>query len=131
MKKSGILNREINSFISTLGHKDYLTVTDTGLPLPSNVPIADMCLTLGTPTIEEVLKALAEDIVVEGIIIAEEVKTESPEQVGIYEKIFPGVPISYLPDLEFIDETAKSRGVIRTGGLAHYSSVILIAGITY
>lgn len=34
MKKTGILNAQLSHLIATLGHTDFLTICDAGLPIP-------------------------------------------------------------------------------------------------
>ena len=37
MKKNGILNSDISSVLSYMGHTDTITIGDCGLPIPENV----------------------------------------------------------------------------------------------
>ncbi len=45
MKKGTVLNSEISSVISRLGHTDTLVVCDAGLPVPRSTTRIDMALT--------------------------------------------------------------------------------------
>lgn len=45
MKKGTVLNSEISSVISRLGHTDTLVVCDAGLPIPNSTTRIDMALT--------------------------------------------------------------------------------------
>ncbi len=47
MKKGTVLNSEISSVISRLGHTDTLVVCDAGLPVPRSTTRIDMALTQG------------------------------------------------------------------------------------
>lgn len=47
MKKGTVLNSEISSVISRLGHTDTLVVCDAGLPIPNSTARIDMALTQG------------------------------------------------------------------------------------
>ena len=42
MKKHGIINSEISSVLSYMGHKDQICIGDAGLPIPSNVKRIDL-----------------------------------------------------------------------------------------
>lgn len=44
MKKGTVLNSEISSVISRLGHTDTLVVCDAGLPIPNSTARIDMAL---------------------------------------------------------------------------------------
>lgn len=48
MKKGTVLNSDISSVISRLGHTDTLVVCDAGLPIPKSTTRIDMALTRGT-----------------------------------------------------------------------------------
>lgn len=45
MKKGTVLNSDISSVISRLGHTDTLVVCDAGLPIPKSATRIDMALT--------------------------------------------------------------------------------------
>ena len=47
MKKGTVLNSDISSVISRLGHTDTLVVCDAGLPIPKSTTRIDMALTQG------------------------------------------------------------------------------------
>lgn len=47
MKKNGILNSDISSVLSYMGHTDTITIGDCGLPIPENVSRIDLSLTFG------------------------------------------------------------------------------------
>lgn len=47
MKKGAVLNSEISSVISRLGHTDTLVVCDAGLPIPNSTARIDMALNPG------------------------------------------------------------------------------------
>ncbi len=51
MKKGTVLNSDISSVISRLGHTDTLVVCDAGLPIPKSTTRIDMALTQGVPSI--------------------------------------------------------------------------------
>ena len=55
MKKGTVLNSDISSMISRLGHTDTLVVCDAGLPIPKSTTRIDMALTQGVPSFMQVL----------------------------------------------------------------------------
>ena len=79
MRQTVLLNSEISSVISRMGHTDMLTVGDCGLPVPEGVQRIDLALRLGVPRFLEVLDTILEELCVEKIILAEEICTASPE----------------------------------------------------
>lgn len=44
MKKSGILNSEVASVVADMGHMDWLSIGDTGMPVPMETKKIDLCV---------------------------------------------------------------------------------------
>ncbi len=79
MKKGTVLNSDISSVISRLGHTDTLVVCDAGLPIPKSTTRIDMALTQGVPSFMQVLGVVTNEMQVEAVIIAEEIKQHNPQ----------------------------------------------------
>lgn len=131
MKKDGIINSEISRVIAEMGHKDSLVIADCGLPIPQKVERIDLSLTKGYPNFLKILEATLEDLVVEKVILAEEIKTTSPELEAKIIKLLPEVEIEYISHFEFKRETKNSRAVIRSGEVIPYANIILISGVDF
>jgi len=84
MKRHGILNSHISKILSDLGHTDQIVIADAGLPIPDGVLRIDLSLKLGTPSFKEVVSAIAEDMVIEKMVIADEMETNN---LAIYQFI--------------------------------------------
>ena len=65
MKKGTVLNADISSVISRLGHTDTLVVCDAGLPVPRSSARIDMALTHGVPSFMQVLEVVTSEMQVE------------------------------------------------------------------
>jgi len=131
MKKHGALNSEIDKLLADLGHTDQLTIGDLGLPVPTGVKKIDLALKLGSPSFEEVLLVMQQEMEVEAIVLAEEIKTENAEQWQLIQKTFPNVPIRFVPHEAFKEETKESKAIIRTGEATPYSNIILQAAVIF
>lgn len=79
MKKGTVLNAEISSVISRLGHTDTLVVCDAGLPVPRSTTRIDMALTQGVPSFMQVLDVVTAEMQVEAAILATEIKHHNPQ----------------------------------------------------
>ena len=132
MRKTVLLNANISSVISRMGHTDMLTVGDCGLPVPDGVERIDLALKLGVPAFLETLDVILEELCVEKIILAEEIKTASP---AMHEQILARfgekVQLEYVAHTEFKKTTAASKAVVRTGECTPYANVILCSGVTF
>lgn len=131
MKKHGALNSEIDKLLADLGHTDQLTIGDLGLPVPTGVKKIDLAIKLGSPSFEEVLLVMQQEMAVEAIVLAEEIKTENAEQWQLIQKTFPNVPIRFVPHEAFKEETKESKAIIRTGEATPYSNIILQAAVIF
>lgn len=132
MRKTVLLNSDISSVISRMGHTDMLTIGDCGLPIPQNVQRIDLALKLGVPAFLETLDTVLQELCVEKIILAEEIKTVSPEMhAAILERFSEKVQVEYVPHTDFKQATAFSRAIVRTGECTAYANVILVSGVTF
>lgn len=132
MRKTVLLNSNISSVISRMGHTDMLTVGDCGLPIPDGVERIDLALKKGVPAFLDVLDTILEELCVEKIILAEEIKTASPEMhAAILARFGEGVQVEYVPHVQFKQQSAQTKAVVRTGECTPYANVILCSGVTF
>lgn len=132
MRKTVLLNSNISSVISRMGHTDMLTVGDCGLPIPDGVERIDLALKKGVPAFLDVLDTILEELCVERIILAEEIKTASPEMCdAILARFGEDVQVEYVPHAQFKQQSAQTKAVVRTGECTPYANVILCSGVTF
>jgi len=132
MLKTGILNPTLARVLAELGHADTLVVSDAGLPVPNGPERLDLAWMPGKPALLEVLEEILKYIVVEKAILAEEIKTVSPDfHKKILDMLPAGVPVEYIQHVELKRQSASAKAVVRTGEFTSYSSVILVAGCVY
>jgi len=127
MKKSGILNSEISRVLSYMGHTDRICVGDCGLPIPDCTERIDLALKFGVPTFMDTLKTLCEDMKVEKIVLADEIKTMNPKVLTEIEELFAGreIEVEFVPHVQLKKLTEDCKAVIRTGETSAYANVIL------
>ena len=131
MKKYGVLNKDISELIASMGHYDQLTICDAGLPIPEYVWRIDLAVKEGLPGFVEVVQAIAKDMVVQQIILAEEVKETSPDIDKQIREIFANVEVIYIPHDTFKEQSTKSKAIIRTGEFTPFSNVIIVSGVAF
>ena len=131
MKKKGILNPELNRVISSMGHFDLLTVCDAGLPIPLDVERIDLSIEENLPRFLDVVSAIAKDLEVQRIVLAEEAIEKNPAIIEGLQSIFRDVEVDYITHESFKLLTQKSRAVIRTGECSPYANVILESGVIF
>jgi len=128
VKKAGIINQPISAVISGLGHTDTITISDAGLPIPATTERIDLALTTGVPSFLQTLQVILEELHVEKAIVAEEMKSVSPQIFETVSQILGEVPIELVPHISFKEQTADSRAIIRTGEFTPYANIILVSG---
>ena len=131
MKKTTLLHSDLSYIVATLGHLDMLVIADAGLPIPSETVRIDLALTKGIPGATQTLKVVLEEMKVEKVILAEEVKSHNPTFLADVQELLPDVPVEFVPHLELKTRTASARAVVRTGEFAPYANVILVSGVVF
>jgi len=137
MKKHGILNSDISRVLSYLGHTDRICIGDCGLPVPAGPERIDLALRFGQPSFMEVLEAVAGDMKVEKIILAEEMREQNPEQLAAVESFFAESETGFTPQVVFVSHaelkrlSADCKAVIRTGETTPYSNILLQSGCIF
>ncbi|NUU67776.1 D-ribose pyranase [Enterobacteriaceae bacterium BIT-l23] len=139
MKKGTVLNAEISSVISRLGHTDTLVIGDAGLPIPQGPQRIDLALTHGIPSFIQVLENVCQEMQVEAAILADEIKKYNPALHDLLLEFFfqlqqhqgNTIEIRYTRHEQFKQQTATSLAVIRSGECSPYANVILCAGVTF
>ena len=132
MKRSGILNSEISRVLSYLGHTDRIAIGDCGLPIPDEVERIDLALCFGEPKFLHVLELVLQDMKVEKIGLAEEIKAQNPAVLEGIEKLFAGqVEVEFVPHTALKAATHDCKAVIRTGETTPYANIILQSGCIF
>ncbi len=133
MKRQGILNSDISRVLSYMGHTDLICIGDCGLPIPDEVERIDLALKFGVPTFMDTLKVVAEDMKIEKIVLAEEIKTQNPQVLSEVEALFAGqdIEVEFVSHVELKAQTNECKAVIRTGETTPYANIILQSGCIF
>lgn len=133
MKKAGILNSDISRVLSYMGHTDTICIGDCGLPIPDEVERIDLALKFGVPTFMDTLRVVKEDMKIEKIVLATEIKEQNKQVLSEIEELFKdeGIEVEYVPHVELKAQTKNCKAVIRTGETTPYANVILQSGCIF
>jgi D-ribose pyranase len=131
MKIHGILNSHISKVLTDLGHTDTIVIADVGLPVPEGVPKIDLALRLGVPSFQDIVDLIAEDMVIEKIIVAEELAAENRVTSNYLNEKFKEIPIEAYSHEQFKLLTEQAKVIIRTGEAKPYANCILQAGVYF
>lgn len=135
MKKGRLLNSEISSVISRMGHTDHITVGDAGLPIPNEVKRIDLAVEKGVPTFLGTLEVILDELKVEEVVIAKETKDISSKfyakLLKLLEEKCGEIIIVEVSHEELKEITRESKAVVRTGECTPYANIILKSGVTF
>ena len=128
MKKGGILNPAICSFLAELGQSDELLIVDAAYPLPTDGHVIDLTLTPGIPRLLDVLRAVTEELVIDAVAVPAEIKEYSPRIYQEILKIVGETDVDEVPFHEFKEQALDVKGIIRSAEFSPYASVRIVAG---
>lgn len=131
MKKIGMLNSNISSIISQMGHTEALAIGDCGLPIPKETERIDIALIKDVPTFIQTLKVVLQELQIEEVEIAKETVDVSPK---LYEEIkneIGDVKITFITHEELKVKLKECKAVIRTGEQTPYANIILKSGVIF
>lgn len=139
MKSGRLLNSELSAVIARMGHTDALVIGDAGLPIPVGPARIDLALTRGIPSFLETLGAVLDELRIERVVLAEEIKLRNPEQLAGIEQLLAAyrartgatVDIAFVPHETFKQRCGAALAVVRTGECTPYSNVILHSGVVF
>lgn len=133
MKKAGILNSDISRVLSYMGHTDSICIGDCGLPIPDDVERIDLALKFGVPTFMDTLRVVKEDMKIEKIILASEIKEQNKEVLKQIKELFQyeEVEIEFVSHEVLKGHTKYCKAVIRTGETTPYANIILQSGCIF
>ena len=133
MKKKGVLNSDISRVLSYMGHTDRIAIGDCGLPIPDEVERIDLALAFGVPSFMDTLRVVVEDMKVEKIVLAEEIKEQNPKVLQEIEELFKDqdIEVEYVSHQELKHQTLDCKAVIRTGETTPYANIILQSGCIF
>lgn len=131
MKRYGILNSHISKVLTDLGHTDMVVIADAGLPIPDGVPRIDLSLKLGVPSFEDVVDAVRDDMVIEKVIVAHEIKENNKETMSYINEVFFDTEKQFVSHEILKALTKEAKVVIRTGEVTPYANCILQAGVIF
>jgi D-ribose pyranase len=129
LRTSTLLNSRIVEALASAGHGHLVVVADAGLPLPAGVPVIDLAVTPGLPGFADVVRAVLEDGVFEGYVLASETQG-SPLFPEIRDQL--AALTSTITDHEGLKRMlADAHVIVRTGECTPFANIVLIAGTTF
>lgn len=128
MRPNRILHPQLAKELAACGHSDIIMVTDAGFPIPRDANRIDLGFYAGQADVMEILKMLREEIFVEEVSFATEVKTHHPVLYQDIQKIYTGSGAVFKGTTheELVETIApKAKVIIRSGSLNAWANFAL------
>lgn len=131
MKKSGLLQAELQGILASLGHTQSIVIGDAGLPVPPGVRKIDLAVRAGLPSFADVLRTVLPECVFERCTLAEEIAARNPETLKAVETLCGDMPRVFVPHEQLKKLSESAVCVVRTGETSPYANVLLTAGVNF
>ncbi len=129
MIKDGILHPQLAALLARFRHVNAIAIVDGPFPTYPNVETIELAITMGWPTIPQVLDEILPHLQITSLVLANEF-TEKVDKATTdeYIKHHRAIPTTKIAHSQFKVEVGKCLGIIHTGDPVPYSSVILKSG---
>ena len=131
MRKTKVINTQISSVISDMGHFDTLSIGDAGMPVPVGTKKIDVAIENGVPSFIKVLTNILSELEVQKVYLANEIKTANPEQLEAIKALIGETPIEFINHSQMKQDLNKAKAFVRTGEMTPYSNIILESGVVF
>ncbi len=131
MRKTKVINTQISSVISDMGHFDTLSIGDAGMPVPAGTKKIDVAIENGVPSFIQVLTNILSELEVQKVYLANEIKTANPEQLEVIKALIGETPIEFIDHSQMKQDLNKAKAFVRTGEMTPYSNIILESGVVF
>jgi D-ribose pyranase len=130
MKRTGILNAPLSGALATLGHTDLVLVVDAGFPIPREANRIDLAIAENLPDLRTVLALIADELVVEGVVRADDVPSNNPRLDEWLQATFTGAEFTTRTHAEVLGELARqAKVIVRTGAFEPWGNIGLYCGV--
>lgn len=130
MKRTGILNAELSGALATLGHTDLILVVDAGFPIPREAHRIDLAIAENLPDLRTVIGLIADEIVVEGVVRAEDVVSNNPRLDEWLHERFGDAEFTTRAHTDMLGELARqAKVIVRTGAFEPWGNIGLFCGV--
>ncbi|WP_285004749.1 D-ribose pyranase [Lactococcus garvieae] len=131
MKKTKVINSDISRVIAQMGHFDKLSIGDAGMPVPKGTEKIDLAVDKGIPSFMDVLNNVLEELEVQKVYLAEEIKENNPQILAQITDRLPDTPVEFIPHSDMKVELNNCHAFIRTGEMTPYANILLESNVVF
>ena len=127
MKRRGVINQPLSQALAGLGHGDCFLLCDAGFPIPKDVERIDLALSFNVPSMQQCLKAILDEIVVQKVIYAAEMPELNADGAAFVRQTFQNQEVVQVPQSELVELAQKAKFIVCSGELGCYSNILMEA----
>ena len=127
MKKTGIFNAQLIYELTKMRHMDKIVICDAGFPVPEGRTLVDVSLVAGLPTVDQVFKAICNEILIESLYFSEGVKVVRKDFYDQIKAKFVNHEITEVPTPAFFERVKEDdvKLFIRTGDVKPCGNIMM------
>lgn len=129
MYKTGILNSDISTVLSQLGHTDCIMIADCGLPIPEGVKRIDLALKFGEPSFMDVYTEISKHMAIASATVAKEMQYHNNLLFENLKEDFSD--FKTVSHNELKRQSHNVKAIIRTGEATPYANIILQSDVLF
>lgn len=121
-----IWHPQLASLLARFRHANAIAILDAPFPSYPDVETVDLIVRRGLPTIPDLVDLILAEHEVSSVVMAEEFKqhVDAATQAD-YLSHLGGLPVEWIPHVDFKVEVGRCLGIVHTGDPVPYSNVIL------
>ena len=130
MRPNRILHPDLARSLAMIGHTDIVMVTDAGFPIPATANRIDLGFYEGLPDVRDVLRVIHQELFVEEVHFATEVRDCNPGLYAAVQGIFTGSGAEFkgtTHDALCHDYALRAKLIIRSGSFDPWGNFALVA----
>lgn len=130
MRPNRILHPGLAAALATLGHSDIVLVTDAGFPIPAGANRIDLGFYEGLPDVLDILRVLRQEIFVEEVMFATDVRDRHPDLYRELQTIYTGAGAAFKGTTHeiLVEKIApRAKVIIRSGSFNAWANIALTA----
>ena len=131
MKKTPVINSNLSRVISQMGHFDKLAIGDAGTPVPDDTEKIDLAVTKNIPKFMDVLNNVLEELAIQKIYLAKEIKTKNPKMLKAVRNRLSDIPIEFITHDQLKHDLKDCKAFVRTGEMTPFSNIMLESTVVF
>lgn len=121
-----LLNPALHELLMRVRHTNTIVISDKGFPFWPEIETIDISLADDQPSVLDVLKVILPHFTVGRCWMAEQFNSSNELHIiDSFGKVLKDIPREFEDHDDFKKRVPKAIGLIRTGGTASYSNIIL------